>query len=280
MADAEITKKRICLDDPSEAFENLTVEETKEATKGYSFTFGEKKEAKDDPPPTTNTPKAFNRDIICLNVGGIRYEVSRKTMTQYEGSVLASLAKTWNEEKFNSEIFVFRDGHLFAYVLDSLRSGKVYLPYSITRAALKEEFDHFQIPADMKNVFVEKDYFTIDRLTKEIKEHREAIEEKERAVAAIIESYRLAYNLTASVMKHGFDWSKVVTPSFAVTPGIDKKLLRDCLLAQGVEMYGYRMENFEARISLGPIQEDNGGTPCKGAHRKTATGSPFRFFDP
>ncbi|GAX22432.1 hypothetical protein FisN_14Hh046 [Fistulifera solaris] len=277
MGDTRIKKTRFSLDDNlNEGFENLTVEDAKEETNVYSFTFGKKTEENNVPPPT----KTFHRDLVCLNVGGLRYEVSRTTMTQYEGSVLDSLAKTWNEEKFNSEIFVFRDGSLFAYVLDYLRSGKVYLPYSIARAALQEEFDHFQIPADMEKVYVEKDYFTIDRLTKEIKEHKDAIEEKERTVAAIIESYRLAHNLTASVMKHGFDWSKVVTPSFTVTPGIDKKLLRDCLLAQGVEVYGYRMENFEARISLGPIQDETGGTPCNGAYRKTATGSPFRFFDP
>lgn len=279
-------KTRISLD-PNDRYQND--ENADEDGKVFSFTTAQSEESckhdvgspnyplPSDPPSThsTHRKQPFNKDLVRLNVGGIRCEVSRDTLTLYEGSLLASLASTWNEDKFNSEIFVFRDGHLFAYVLDYLRSGKVHLPYSITRAALKEELDHFQIPADMNKIFVERDYFSIDRLNQEIKEHRAAIEEKEREVAAIIESYRLAHKLTASVSKHGFDWSRVVTPTIAVTPGIDKKLLHDCLLAQGVDVYGYQVEQTGAHVSLGPIQDDEKGVYCQ-----TPTGSPFRFFSP
>lgn len=225
--------------------------------------------------PTTTTPdstkKTFNSALVRLNVGGTRYEVSRGTLTLYEGSTLASLAKSWKEGKFNNEIFIFRDGRLFAYVLDYLRSDKVHLPYSITRAALKEELDHFQIPADMSKVFVEKDYYSIDRLNREIKQHMAAMEEKKKEVAAIIESYRLAHKFTESVSKNGFDWSNVVTPSITVQSGIDKKLLHECLLSRGLDIYGYQIVNDVVRVSLGPVQE-------RIEEVQKATGSPYRFF--
>ena len=280
----EKNNKKVCLE-LNASFENLNIANANEEVKVFSFTAEKTEEQnnKDDvypvhhpqpsSPPATSSKKTFNRDLIRLNVAGIHYEVSRETLMRYQGSLLASLANTWNEDKFNSEIFIFRDGHLFAYVLDYLRSGKVHLPYSIIRAALKQELDYFQIPVDMSQLFVEKDYFTIDRLSREIKEHKAAIQEKEMEIAAIVESYRLAHELTTSVMEKGFDWSSVLTPSMIVKPGINKQMLHDSLLSQGIDVYGYHMGNFKVRVALGPIQEEE-----KGAYCPTPTSSPFRFF--
>lgn len=280
----ENKKSKVCVDLNTQ-FENLHIENGNNEVKVFSFTpkKTEEQSSTDDvdplhhpdtsSPPSTNSKKTFNRDLIRLNVAGTHYEVSREMLMRYQGSLLANLANTWNEDKFNSEIFIFRDGQLFAYVLDYLRSGKVHLPYSITLAALKKELDYFQIPVDMSQLIVEKDYFSIDRLSREIKAHKAAIQEKEMEIAAIVESYRLAYELTTSVMEKGFDWSSVLSPSLIVKPGINKEMLHDSLLSQGIDVYGYNMGNFKVRVALGPVQEEE-----KGAYCQTPTASPFRFF--
>ncbi|GAX25727.1 potassium voltage-gated channel Shal-related subfamily D member 1 [Fistulifera solaris] len=210
--------------------------------------------------------------MICLNVGGIRYQVSRETLTRYEGSLLATYANSWNENTFNQEIFIFRDGHLFAYVLDYLQSGKVHWPSSVIQMKLKQELDYYGIPVDASKIVEEKDYFIIDRLTKEIKEHKAAIEEKERQVVAIVESYRLTHQYAEIVSKssgNGFS-----THSFPVTGNFDKKLLQESLLSRGLDAYFYQNAKQGAKVILGPITEED-----KRIYGEKRTGFQFTFHD-
>ena len=203
-------------------------------------------------PRATKSKKTFHRDpIVRLNVRGIRYEVSRDTLTRYKGSFLASLVHAWHAETCNDEMFIFRDGHMFAYVLDYLRSGRVHLPSSIPRTAMKAELDFFQIPADMNQISEDKDYFTIERLHREIKEQKTAVQEKKMELAAIVESYRLAYKCSESILNDG---NKTITTPF-LTWGIDRKLLNECLHSRGLDAYGYQIEESGARVSLRPIPE-------------------------
>lgn len=126
----------------------------------------------------------FKREIVRLNVGGTHYEVSRETLERCEGSTLAALVlEPWKEEPSDEEtssintydevvidrnspwnlynkeaffidpddktIFIDRNGQLFGYVLDYLRTNKVHLPPSVSRAAVKEEFEYYGITADI-----------------------------------------------------------------------------------------------------------------------------------
>jgi hypothetical protein len=45
-----------------------------------------------------------------------------------------------------------RDGGLFQYVLDYLRTNELCLPPSVSRAAMKEEFEYYDIDVDMTKV--------------------------------------------------------------------------------------------------------------------------------
>ncbi len=102
----------------------------------------------------TMTKTDFKEKIVRLNVGGTHYEVSRNTLERCEGSMLASLISYhWKEGNSDEEpIFIDRNGRLFEYVLDYLRTNKVYLPYSASRDAVKEEFEFYGIDADMTKV--------------------------------------------------------------------------------------------------------------------------------
>lgn len=211
-------------------------------------------------------------DTIRLNVGGIPYQVSRDTMTRYKGSLLAALTST-RENDDDDELFLFRDGPLFAHVLDYVRSNgaKVHLPSCISRTTLEHELDYFQIPTDGRNLISEeKDYHTIERLKQEIQTHQAAIHDKQKELAAVAESNRLAYELTWLVTEQGFDWSHVLAPSITVTAGIDTKILKECLLSQGLDAYGYQIKvdsKSRVAVSLGPIQNSE----------DDALNQPFRF---
>jgi hypothetical protein len=93
------------------------------------------------------------RDVIHLDVGGTLYKVSRQTLQQHRASVLARLISDTGEgENADEPIFIDRNGRLFEYVLDYLRTEQVYLPFSVSRDAIKEEFVFYGIGVDMSNV--------------------------------------------------------------------------------------------------------------------------------
>ena len=104
------------------------------------------------------TTDDVKRKVVRLNVGGTRYDVSRDTLERCEGSMLAIfISDHWKEGNANEKepIFIDRNGRLFEYVLDYLRTNKVYLPSAVSRAAEQEEFKFYGIDADMSKVMKE-----------------------------------------------------------------------------------------------------------------------------
>ncbi|GAX22436.1 hypothetical protein FisN_14Hu050 [Fistulifera solaris] len=97
------------------------------------------------------------KPTVRLNVGGMRYEVARDTLMFYEDSMLASLVSgRWKEGNGEDEIFIDRDGRRFGFLLNYLRSDRVYLSESSDQAALEDEFEYFGIDADMSKGFIEE----------------------------------------------------------------------------------------------------------------------------
>jgi len=83
-----------------------------------------------------------------LNVGGVAYSTSSMTLSTYPDSMLARMVNgdlpTARDE--NGAIFIDRDGHLFRYVLNFLRSGQLHLPDSASeKEQLLIEADFYQI---------------------------------------------------------------------------------------------------------------------------------------
>ena len=203
-----------------------------------------KRKKNDCPAPSRN--KTFPRKdkqhpIVRLNVGGVRYEVARDTLMLYEDSMLASLISgKWKERNGEEEIFIDRDGGRFKYVLDYLRSDRVYLSDLSDHSALEDEFEYFGIEADMSKVSVKNDFGSIRELVKEIKGYEAKIEEKNTKIATIKESYRLANDFSIRSETQGLflrhdDLSK----------NVDKEFLRDCLQSRGLHVVSYGDESGE-----------------------------------
>jgi hypothetical protein len=192
------------------------------------------------PKAKPTTPRsAVPREIVRLNVGGTRYEVSRNTLMRFEGSMLASLISgKWKEGEGDEEIFIDRDGRRFGYILEYLRSDRVHLPHLSARSALMEEFEYFGIDADESKILVQHDFMCLDELKKEIMVHQAAIAEKEREVAAILESYRMAKEFSEYVKT----WGLNLMMQISVQKNVDRELLRECLLSRGLKVDNYNVK--------------------------------------
>ena len=119
-------------------------------------------------------------NIVRLNVGGTRYDVSRDTLERYEDSMLARLiSKHWKEGNSddNMPIFIDRNGRLFEFVLDYLRAGKVYLPPTMHIEAMRDEFDFYGIDADMREVHEKNGHRHLHRLTEKILMQEESLKD-------------------------------------------------------------------------------------------------------
>ncbi|GAX10689.1 potassium voltage-gated channel Shaw-related subfamily C member 1 [Fistulifera solaris] len=105
-------------------------------------------------PMTTNmaTKKAKRSMVFSLDVGGTLYKVSRTTLERCKGTRLAQWIADHEEEKISEALFIDRNGMLFQYVLDYLRTNKLLVPPSVSRAALREEFAFYGIPVDITKI--------------------------------------------------------------------------------------------------------------------------------
>ncbi|XP_040439757.1 potassium channel regulatory protein [Falco naumanni] len=71
-----------------------------------------------------------NREVVVLSVGGVRFVTWASTLQQFPESRLARMLNN-NDREFklmNGEFFVDRDGTLFSYIMDFLRTLQVSLP--------------------------------------------------------------------------------------------------------------------------------------------------------
>nr|XP_009676890.1 PREDICTED: potassium channel regulatory protein [Struthio camelus australis] len=71
-----------------------------------------------------------NREVVVLSVGGMRFVTRASTLQQFPESRLARMLNDEDREfkQVNGEFFVDRDGNLFSYIMDFLRTLQVSLP--------------------------------------------------------------------------------------------------------------------------------------------------------
>lgn len=85
-------------------------------------------------------------ETVRLNVGGRRFEVSRAMIDEHSETMLGRLVSdTWNEDPGQEELFIDRDGDLFAHVLNYLRYGSIELPITVARSMFEREIDYYGI---------------------------------------------------------------------------------------------------------------------------------------
>jgi len=71
----------------------------------------------------------FN-DIVKLNVGGVKYSSTRSTLIKHPKSMLGAMFSGQIPSQLDEDgnFFIDRDGKIFRYILQFLRSGEVTLP--------------------------------------------------------------------------------------------------------------------------------------------------------
>ncbi|NXA10211.1 KCNRG protein, partial [Sapayoa aenigma] len=71
-----------------------------------------------------------SREVVVLSVGGVRFVTRASTLQQFPESRLARMLNGDDPEfkLVNGEFFVDRDGALFGYIMDSLRTLQISLP--------------------------------------------------------------------------------------------------------------------------------------------------------
>ncbi|XP_002731176.1 BTB/POZ domain-containing protein KCTD6-like [Saccoglossus kowalevskii] len=88
-------------------------------------------------------------EILYLNVGGVIYTTTRATLLNYPHSMLGSMfsERVPTQLDQNGHYFIDRDGEIFRYVLNFLRSTRLSLPENFKDwELLATEADFFQIP--------------------------------------------------------------------------------------------------------------------------------------
>jgi hypothetical protein len=92
---------------------------------------------------TGNSTKKKKSNVIRLNVGGTRYEVSRLLMKMYPDTMLGRLVSDeWSSED-DQEVFIDRNGPRFQYVLDYMRDQKTTLAMNVTKESILTELEYF-----------------------------------------------------------------------------------------------------------------------------------------
>ena len=99
------------------------------------------------------------KNIVKLNVGGTYYTTTRTTLTQYPESMLGSMFNgSFPETKDeNGYYFIDRNGPMFQYVLDYLRSSTLALP---------KDFPH------LDQLCLEADFYQIKPLIEELSKYK------------------------------------------------------------------------------------------------------------
>ncbi|KAK2514294.1 Kcnrg [Columba guinea] len=95
-----------------------------------------------------------NREVVVLSVGGVRFVTRASTLQQFPESRLARMLDHDDQEfkLVNGEFFVDRDGTLFSYIMDFLRTLQVSLPTNFSdyqRLQREAEFYGLYLLADV-----------------------------------------------------------------------------------------------------------------------------------
>ncbi|XP_049671990.1 potassium channel regulatory protein [Accipiter gentilis] len=117
-----------------------------------------------------------NQEVVILSVGGVRFVTRASTLQQFPESRLARMLNSDDPEfkLVNGEIFVDRDGTLFRYIMDFLRTLQVSLPTDFS------DYQRLQREAEFYGLYPLADLLSQEHLLKprlEILEVRFSLQE-------------------------------------------------------------------------------------------------------
>ncbi|NXE87793.1 KCNRG protein, partial [Menura novaehollandiae] len=103
-----------------------------------------------------------SREVVVLSVGGVRFVTRASTLQQFPESRLARMLNEEDREfrLVNGEFFVDRDGALFSYIMDFLRTLQVSLPTDFS------DYQRLQREAEFYGLYPLADLLSQERLLK------------------------------------------------------------------------------------------------------------------
>ena len=114
-----------------------------------------------------------NTEIVRLNVGGTKYITAKSTLQKYPQSMLGAMFReniplSTDEDGY---YFIDRCGHIFQYILQFLRCGKLVLP------------KHFN---ELELLQTEADFYQIEDLISAVEHRKRELEVKQRAEVHVL----------------------------------------------------------------------------------------------
>ena len=122
-----------------------------------------------------------NCELVRLNVGGTKYITEKATLRKYPDSVLGAMFRGNIPLSTDGDGYYFIDrcGHIFQYILQFLRSGKLILPKGFCELELLEE---------------EASFYEIEDLISTINNHKSEKEEEYDHVLLFCKAHYEAYS--------------------------------------------------------------------------------------
>ena len=114
-----------------------------------------------------------NSEIVRLNVGGTKYITANSTLQKYPQSMLGAMFRE-NFPLLTDEdgyYFIDRCGHIFQYILQFLRCGRLVLP---------EEFNELEL------LQLEADFYQIEDLISAVEDRKKEVKVKETDDAHVL----------------------------------------------------------------------------------------------
>ena len=104
---------------------------------------------------------SISNKIIKLNVGGQRFITTSRTLGKYDNSYFHGLiSKKFGHQMVDKDyIFIDRNGKLFEYILDYLRSGYVEIPDNKCNQ-ISNELDFYSLP--LKVVYIPPKFHNVE----------------------------------------------------------------------------------------------------------------------
>ncbi|CAG8531634.1 3026_t:CDS:2 [Ambispora gerdemannii] len=158
--------------------------------------------------------KSNNR--IVLNVGGVKYETFKSTLTAYPNTLLGTMFQDRNRElqqaTNNNEYFFDRNGRAFHYIMEFYRNGvlywpDIYSPSGVSHKEIERELDFFQIPITPQTIEVKE--FSVDDAAKSLDEFTEMF-------VAVIKEMERHFRRRITILFPVFNFSL-----FSVTPDLN-----------------------------------------------------------
>ena len=165
---------------------------------------GGHKDSNDDGLDSSLRPITSANQVVVLNVGGVKYTTTIQTLLGFESMLKARFSGNYSMKPQNDGSYFFdRDGRLFEYILEYLRTGNIVIPKLWTKGdllKLHQEAQYFAVES-LRDLLSLK-FFDSNILTHDVLK-RKIIRKMKEAMPKICESTVMFKQLMGKDMFQG-----------------------------------------------------------------------------